>query len=113
MSVSLTKFCDTKHIRFSYESMQALERIDNRVGLGNLLVKTVGISPLVEIFLNPKSAVQISQDIYEYHWDEFGQALNSIPDMLRLRVWEEATNMAMGTSGEEREFWKCVIQASR
>lgn len=111
--MSLTKLCDIKGIRFSPQSIQALERIDSRVKLGNLLAGTISMSPLIEIFLKPNSATGYAQDIYEYHWDEFGQAMGSINHILKYRVWEEANTAAMYTSGEEREFWKCVIEVTR
>lgn len=111
--MSLTKLCDTKNIRFTPSSIQALERIRTRVDLGNHLAGTLGLSPLVELFLNPKSVTQLPQDVYEYHWEEFGQAMASVNKVLRYRVWEEANMMASYTSGEEREFWKCVIQVTR
>ncbi len=111
--MSLTKLCDTKGIRFTPQSIQALERINSRVDLGNYLAGTLSLSPLVELFLHPRSVTQLSQDIYEYHWEEFGQAMASVNIILRRRVWEEANMIANYTSGVEREFWKCVIEVTR
>lgn len=111
--MSLTKLCNTKNIRFTPQSIQALERINTRVDLGNYLAGTLSLSPLVELFLNPKSVTQLPQDIYEYHWEEFGQAMTSVNLILRHRIWEEANMIANYTSGAEREFWKCVIEVTR
>lgn len=111
--MSITKQCDIQNVRFSPQSIQALERIDGRVGLGNLLASAMSASPLIEIFLKPSSAAKYAQNIYEYHWEEFGKAMISVNSVLKYRVWEEANNVIMYTSGSEYEFWKCVINLSR
>ncbi|KOE79466.1 hypothetical protein ACS86_17770 [Vibrio alginolyticus] len=111
--MSLTKTCDVRGIRFSSQSIQTLERINSRVDLGNLLAGALSSSPLLEIFLKPNSAANYAQDIYGYQWEEFGQAMGSVNTILKYRVWEEAVTAASYTSGEEREFWKCVIQLTR
>ncbi len=111
--MSLTTLCDVTGGRFSPQSIQAFERIENRVDLGNLLAGTLSASPLIEIFLKPNAVAQYAQDIYQYQWEEFGEAMASVNHVLKFRVWEEANNAAIYTSGEEHEFWKCVIEVSR
>ncbi|WP_260260583.1 hypothetical protein [Vibrio intestinalis] len=111
--MSLSKVCDTKGVRFTQESIDAIDRINNRVDLANQLTGLLAFSPVVEIFGSKKSFSNYSRDIYEYHWEEFGDAMGSINPILKNRVWEEATYAAMSTTGGEREFWECVMEVSR
>ncbi|MDA9558225.1 hypothetical protein N9R79_12160 [Vibrio sp.] len=105
--------CNTKNIRFGMESLKALENIDRKVSLGNSLSKLVAISPLIDLFSKPKTTIQLSQDIYEYHWDEFGNAMSNVNVLVRNVVYEEANQAALFTKGKEYEFWKCIMSLTR
>lgn len=111
--MSLKKTCDTKNVRFSQSSIDTIDRINDRVDLANQLTTLLAFSPMLEIFGSKQSFSNYSRDIYEYHWDEFGEAMSGINPILKYKVWEEATNAAMYTSGGEREFWECVMEVSR
>ncbi|MER2494780.1 hypothetical protein ABS858_01625 [Vibrio neptunius] len=60
----------------------------------------------------PLSLIHTAQDIYEYHWDEFGNAMASITPVLRKQVYNLAKQEALYTYGQEQKFWKCVSEAA-
>lgn len=70
-------------------------------------------SPILEIFRTKGGGVvQKAHDIYEYHWDEFGNAMASVNPVLRKQVYNLAKQEELFTYGEEQKFWKCVSEAA-
>ncbi len=110
--MSLKERCRIKELRLSGRSRYALELIDNKVDLANLLSAFMVTSPILEIFRGRGSITKVTQDIYEYHWDEFGSALGSINPILRKQVYNIAAQEELFSSGKERDFWKCVSDAA-
>lgn len=110
--MSLKERCYIKDLQFSGRSTYALELIDNKVDLANYLTGFMVASPIIEIFKSRGGFAKVSQDIYEYHWDEFGAALGSINPILRKQVYNIAAQEELFSIGKERNFWKCVSDAA-
>ncbi|MBN3572342.1 hypothetical protein [Vibrio neptunius] len=102
-----------KGLKLSSRSRSTLKIIDYKVDLANYLSSFMITSPILEIFRTKGGGViNTAQDIYEYHWDEFGNAMASINPVLRKQVYNLAKQEALYTYGQEQKFWKCVSEAA-
>ncbi|EJC6991630.1 hypothetical protein MYD38_001655 [Vibrio parahaemolyticus] len=111
--MSLKDYCSIKGLKLSSRSRSTLQIIDYKVDLANYLASVMVMSPILEIFRNNGGGVvQKAQDIYEYHWEEFGNAMASVNPILRKQVYNLAKQEELFTYGEEQKFWKCVSEAA-
>lgn len=111
--MSLKDYCSIEGLKLSSRSRSALQIIDYKVDLANYLATFMVTSPILEIFkTNGGGVTQVAQDIYEYHWDEFGQAMASINPILRRQVYNLAQQEELFTYGKEQKFWKCISEAA-
>lgn len=110
--MSLKNYCKIEGLVLSQRSVSTLKIIDYKVDLANYLASVIVISPILEIFRSGGGLSQKAQDIYEYHWDEFGQAMGSINPVLRKQVYNLAAQEELFTLGKERLFWRCVSEAA-
>lgn len=111
--MSLKNYCSIKGLKLSSRSQSTLKIIEYKVDLANYLAGVMIASPILEIFRTQGGGVvQKAQDIYEYHWDEFGNAMASVNPVLRKQVYNLAKQEELFTYGEEQKFWKCVSEAA-
>ena len=110
--MSLRERCNIKGLVLSTRSEYALKLIDDKVSLTNYLTVLFVSSPIIEIFKSRGNVSNVTQDIYEYHWDEFADALGGINPILRRQIFNIAEQEAFFSNGKESSFWKCVSGAA-
>ncbi|MDO6545478.1 hypothetical protein [Photobacterium sanguinicancri] len=109
-------YCEINGINLSRRSRKAVSDVKEIMRNGNIFSTAVSTIPLFQIFASPSittTVVETGITIREYHWDLFARAMNSAAPIVRNQIFKVAYEQEIFTYGKEREFCRCVSEASK
>ncbi|WP_045409389.1 hypothetical protein [Vibrio jasicida] len=111
--MSVLQFCKVDEITVSPKMKGYLDRINNKVDLGNLLATSIASSQLIQIFSRKVSAGKQLKKIYEHDWEVFSHVILSSHYITKNEVNKIADEARLFSNGNESKFWDCVYEATR
>lgn len=109
--MSLGDYCNVSSFELTERSIDLIHQINNKVDIGNSLAIVTSTHVIANVFANPTPRTVI-ENIHDYEWEEFGEAMGSIHDITRRQVFNLVENHLF-FSNDNSEFWKCVREATR
>ncbi|WNJ98043.1 hypothetical protein RND59_18175 [Vibrio ruber] len=114
-SMAKLGYCEIDNLKLSRQSKGAVFEIHDIMYHANLFSTAMGSIPFVQIFMSPSitsSPLETGINIREYDWQTFGDAMGSVPKIVRYRIRSVAEPMSWYTGGKEGEFWRCISEAA-
>ncbi|SIO92679.1 hypothetical protein [Vibrio spartinae] len=97
-------------------TVDAVNDMNDVINMSSLLEKILMFIPAFQIFAGRNTYTNVTlastaQNIKDYDWVMFAQAVQSIDTVKRERLEKIAFQAALLSMGKERTFWECVYNA--
>lgn len=100
------------NLTFSPSGVKAINEIRRKQALGKALIRLIGSSVLIDIFVGRtgvEGPLAAAYNIAKADWEAWPQAMVSVNPMIREQVQMIAFDESQKEySGKEHEFWKAV-----
>ncbi|WP_062269874.1 hypothetical protein [Endozoicomonas arenosclerae] len=108
------KYCNINNFKPDGSTLKALDKIERKTKLSTTLKAAVSTVPIYKIFVEPSPKHSEVQSIITYDWIEFEKTIRSIDMTKRVIIGKIAQMEAINTHDfNNRQFWKCVSNATR